>query len=103
MFLLFLQQEDGNILEGKYGEFWFEFNSGSLFSVTKYEGFEDRHYVCLHSSSLNLYHQGKGGIKVAVGAKFETRYACSSVGEMLLPYTILFPPSPPRFLSSGSM
>ncbi|XP_027574170.1 autophagy-related protein 2 homolog B isoform X3 [Pipra filicauda] len=51
-------KDDGNTLEGKYGEFWFEFNSGSLFSVTKYEGFEDRHYVCLHSSSLNLYHQG---------------------------------------------
>ncbi|KFW86174.1 Autophagy-related protein 2 B [Manacus vitellinus] len=53
-----VKQDDGNTLEGKYGEFWFEFNSGSLFSVTKYEGFEDRHYVCLHSSSLNLYHQG---------------------------------------------
>uniref|UniRef100_A0A8B9BHT9 Autophagy related 2B n=1 Tax=Anser brachyrhynchus TaxID=132585 RepID=A0A8B9BHT9_9AVES len=65
-FLFFLQQDDGNILEGKYGEFWFEFNSGSLFSVTKYEGFEDRHYVCLHSGSLNLYHQGRGGIKVAI-------------------------------------
>ncbi|XP_062351514.1 autophagy-related protein 2 homolog B isoform X5 [Cinclus cinclus] len=53
-----VKQDDGNTLEGKYGEFWLEFNSGSLFSVTKYEGFEDRHYVCLHSSSLNLYHQG---------------------------------------------
>ncbi|OXB64313.1 hypothetical protein ASZ78_010697 [Callipepla squamata] len=52
------QQDDGKALEGKYGEFWLEFNNGSLFSVTKYEGFEDRHYVCLHSSSLNLYHQG---------------------------------------------
>ncbi|NXP28264.1 ATG2B protein, partial [Scytalopus superciliaris] len=53
-----VKEDDGSTLEGKYGEFWFEFNSGSLFSVTKYEGFEDRHYVCLHSSSLNLYHQG---------------------------------------------
>ncbi|RMB98768.1 hypothetical protein DUI87_24987 [Hirundo rustica rustica] len=52
------EQDDGSTLEGKYGEFWFEFNSGSLFSVTKYEGFEDRHYVCVHCSSLNLYHQG---------------------------------------------
>lgn len=33
--------------------------------MTKYEGFEDRHYVCLHSSSFNLYHQGKGGIEMA--------------------------------------
>ncbi|KAK2541204.1 Atg2b [Columba guinea] len=55
-----VKQDDGNTLEGKYGEFWFEFNSGSLFSVTKYEGFEDRHYVCLHSSSFNLYHQEDG-------------------------------------------
>uniref|UniRef100_A0A8C9FI62 Autophagy related 2B n=1 Tax=Pavo cristatus TaxID=9049 RepID=A0A8C9FI62_PAVCR len=53
-----VKQDDGKTLEGKYGEFWLEFNNGSLFSVTKYEGFEDRHYVCLHSSSLNLYHQG---------------------------------------------
>uniref|UniRef100_A0A8C6ZBT7 Autophagy related 2B n=1 Tax=Nothoprocta perdicaria TaxID=30464 RepID=A0A8C6ZBT7_NOTPE len=53
-----IKKDDGNILEGKYGEFWLEFNSGSLFSVTKYEGFEDKHYICLHSSSLNLYHQG---------------------------------------------
>lgn len=66
-FLFLFQQDDGNTLEGKYGEFWFEFNSGSLFSVTKYEGFEDRHYVCLHSSSLNLYHQGRGEIEVALG------------------------------------
>lgn len=35
--------------------------------MTKYEGFEDRHYVCVHSSSLNLYHQGKDGIEVALG------------------------------------
>ncbi|XP_037756842.1 autophagy-related protein 2 homolog B isoform X1 [Chelonia mydas] len=53
-----VKQDGGNILEGKHGEFWFEFNSGSLFCVTKYEGFEDKHYICLHSSSLSLYHQG---------------------------------------------
>ncbi|XP_019375449.1 PREDICTED: autophagy-related protein 2 homolog B [Gavialis gangeticus] len=53
-----VKEDDGNILEGKHGEFWFEFKSGSLFCVTKYEGFEDKHYICLHSSSLSLYHQG---------------------------------------------
>ncbi|XP_060119197.1 autophagy-related protein 2 homolog B isoform X2 [Heteronotia binoei] len=53
-----VKQDDGNILEGKHGEFWFEFSSGSLFCVTKYEGFEDKHYICLHSGSLSLYHQG---------------------------------------------
>uniref|UniRef100_A0A6J0TYM4 Autophagy-related protein 2 homolog B isoform X1 n=1 Tax=Pogona vitticeps TaxID=103695 RepID=A0A6J0TYM4_9SAUR len=53
-----IKQDDGNVFEDKHGEFWLEFISGSLFCVTKYEGFEDKHYVCLHSSSLSLYHQG---------------------------------------------
>lgn len=46
-------------MENKHGEFWLEFNSGSLFCVTKYEGFDDKHYICLHSSSLSLYHKGR--------------------------------------------
>ncbi|KAH0620382.1 hypothetical protein JD844_020772 [Phrynosoma platyrhinos] len=53
-----IKQDDGSVFEDKHGEFWFEFSSGSLFCVTKYEGFEDKHYICLHSSSLSLYHQG---------------------------------------------
>ncbi|XP_063146359.1 autophagy-related protein 2 homolog B isoform X2 [Candoia aspera] len=53
-----IKQDDGSVFEDKHGEFWFEFCSGSLFCVTKYEGFEDKHYICLHSNSLNLYHQG---------------------------------------------
>lgn len=48
------------MLEGKHGEFWLEFSSGSLFCVTRYEGFDDKHYICLHSSSLSLYHKGGG-------------------------------------------
>lgn len=71
-----------------------EFNNGSLFSVTKYEGFEDRHYVCLHSSSLNLYHQGRVGIEVAVGAKFEGDILAFFQEKKML----LFPPFPPLFL-----
>ncbi|XP_034274314.1 autophagy-related protein 2 homolog B isoform X2 [Pantherophis guttatus] len=51
-------KDDGRVFEDKHGEFWFEFCNGSLFCVTKYEGFEDKHYICLHSNSLNLYHQG---------------------------------------------
>lgn len=36
-----------------------EFSSGSLFCVTKYyEGFDDKHYVCLHCNSFSLYHKG---------------------------------------------
>uniref|UniRef100_A0A8D2ITS0 Autophagy related 2B n=1 Tax=Varanus komodoensis TaxID=61221 RepID=A0A8D2ITS0_VARKO len=53
-----IKQDDGSVSDNKHGEFWLEFNSGSLFCVTKYEGFEDKHYICLHSSSLSLYHQG---------------------------------------------
>ncbi|XP_070608738.1 autophagy-related protein 2 homolog B [Erythrolamprus reginae] len=53
-----IKQDDGGVFEDKHGEFWFQFCNGSLFCVTKYEGFEDKHYICLHSNSLNLYHQG---------------------------------------------
>ncbi|KAM8921116.1 autophagy-related protein 2 homolog B isoform 2-T2 [Pelodytes ibericus] len=53
-----VKDPDGRLMEAKHGEFWLEFNSGSLFSVTKYEGFEDKHYICLHANSLSLYHQG---------------------------------------------
>ncbi|KAM4664267.1 autophagy-related protein 2 homolog B isoform 2-T2 [Discoglossus pictus] len=49
---------DGTVIGNKHGEFWLEFNNGSLFSVTKYEGYEDKHYICLHASTLSLYHQG---------------------------------------------
>nr|XP_033806767.1 autophagy-related protein 2 homolog B isoform X1 [Geotrypetes seraphini] len=53
-----VKKDDGRMMEGKHGEFWLEFSSGSLFSVTKYEGFENKHYICLQTGSLSLYHQG---------------------------------------------
>ncbi|XP_025725191.1 autophagy-related protein 2 homolog B isoform X1 [Callorhinus ursinus] len=53
-----VRQDNGELLENKHGEFWLEFSSGSLFCVTKYEGCDDKHYICLHSSSLSLYHKG---------------------------------------------
>ncbi|XP_054423037.1 autophagy-related protein 2 homolog B isoform X1 [Pteronotus mesoamericanus] len=53
-----VKQDDGDLVGDKHGEFWLEFSSGSLFCVTKYEGFEDKHYICLHSSSFSLYHKG---------------------------------------------
>ncbi|XP_077766625.1 autophagy-related protein 2 homolog B isoform X3 [Canis aureus] len=53
-----VRQDNGELLENKHGEFWLEFNSGSLFCVTKYEGCDDKHYICLHASSLSLYHKG---------------------------------------------
>uniref|UniRef100_A0A8C0CDH4 Autophagy related 2B n=1 Tax=Balaenoptera musculus TaxID=9771 RepID=A0A8C0CDH4_BALMU len=53
-----VKQDNGDLLENKHGEFWLEFNNGSLFCVTKYEGFDDKHYICLHCSSFSLYHKG---------------------------------------------
>ncbi|KAM9294636.1 LOW QUALITY PROTEIN: autophagy-related protein 2 homolog B [Gastrophryne carolinensis] len=53
-----VKHPDGRIMDDKHGELWLEFTAGSLFTVTKYEGFEDKHYLCLHASSLSLYHQG---------------------------------------------
>ncbi|XP_054986425.1 autophagy-related protein 2 homolog B isoform X2 [Sorex araneus] len=53
-----VKQENGDLLENKHGEFWLEFSGGSLFCVTNYEGFDDKHYICLHTSSFSLYHKG---------------------------------------------
>ncbi|KAJ8792229.1 hypothetical protein J1605_020080 [Eschrichtius robustus] len=53
-----VKQGNGDLLENKHGEFWLEFSNGSLFCVTKYEGFDDKHYICLHCSSFSLYHKG---------------------------------------------
>lgn len=53
-----VKQENGDLLANKHGEFWFEFSGGSLFCVTNYEGFDDKHYICLHTSSFSLYHKG---------------------------------------------
>ncbi|KAG2457563.1 ATG2B protein, partial [Polypterus senegalus] len=65
------KQEDGKRIEGKHGEFWLEIDSGVLFSVSQYEGYEDQQYICLHTNRLCLYHQGlvddtvpKGEIKM---------------------------------------
>lgn len=50
-------------MENKHGEFWLEFSSGSLLCVTKYEGFDDKHYVCLHCGSFSLYHKGGASVE----------------------------------------
>ncbi|XP_005000545.2 autophagy-related protein 2 homolog B isoform X3 [Cavia porcellus] len=77
-----VKQDNGELLENKHGEFWLEFSSGSLFCVTKYEGFDDKHYICLHSSSFSLYHKG-----IVDGAILptETRLPCSSRPHWLEP------------------
>uniref|UniRef100_A0AAX7T4E4 Autophagy related 2B n=1 Tax=Astatotilapia calliptera TaxID=8154 RepID=A0AAX7T4E4_ASTCA len=59
LYLLFLQKEDKTTLKNKHGEFWLEVKNAVLFSVTQYEGFKDQHYICFHTSSICMYHQGK--------------------------------------------
>uniref|UniRef100_A0A3P8RJN2 Autophagy related 2B n=1 Tax=Amphiprion percula TaxID=161767 RepID=A0A3P8RJN2_AMPPE len=51
-------QEDKSILKNKHGEFWMEVKNAVLFSVTQYEGYKDQHYICFHTSSICMYHQG---------------------------------------------
>ncbi|GAB1294781.1 Autophagy-related protein 2 homolog B [Apodemus speciosus] len=77
-----VKQDNGDLMESKHGEFWLEFHSGSFFCVTKYEGFDDKHYICLHSSSLRLYHKG-----IVDGAILptETRLPCSTRPHWLEP------------------
>ncbi|XP_012871976.1 PREDICTED: autophagy-related protein 2 homolog B [Dipodomys ordii] len=77
-----VRQDNGDLLENKHGEFWLEFNSGSLFCVTKYEGFDDKHYICLHSSSFSLYHKG---IVDGVIPPTEARLPCSTRPHWLEP------------------
>lgn len=77
-----VKQDNGDLMENKHGEFWLEFHTGSFFCVTKYEGFDDKHYICLHSSSLRLYHKG-----IVDGAILptETRLPCSTRPHWLEP------------------
>ncbi|XP_058423633.1 autophagy-related protein 2 homolog B isoform X2 [Diceros bicornis minor] len=77
-----VKQDNGDLLENKHGEFWLEFNSGSLFCVTRYEGFDDKHYICLHSSSFSLYHKG---IVDGVILPTETRLPSSTCPHWLEP------------------
>ncbi|XP_006735847.1 autophagy-related protein 2 homolog B [Leptonychotes weddellii] len=77
-----VRQDNGELLENKHGEFWLEFSSGSLFCVTKYEGCDDKHYICLHSSSLSLYHKG---VVDGVILPIETRLPSSTRPHWLEP------------------
>uniref|UniRef100_A0A673BBX3 Autophagy related 2B n=1 Tax=Sphaeramia orbicularis TaxID=375764 RepID=A0A673BBX3_9TELE len=61
------KKEDKTILKNKHGEFWLEVKNAVLFSVTQYEGYKDQHYICFHTSSVCMYHQGlvDGGTSVS--------------------------------------
>uniref|UniRef100_A0A665UW15 Autophagy related 2B n=1 Tax=Echeneis naucrates TaxID=173247 RepID=A0A665UW15_ECHNA len=65
--LFIFQKEDKTVLKNKHGEFWMEVKNTVLFSVTQYEGYKDQHYICFHTSSICMYHQGlmDGGTSVA--------------------------------------
>lgn len=51
-------QKDKTVLKNKHGEFWLEVKNGTLFSVMQHEGYKDQHYICFHTSSVCMYHQG---------------------------------------------
>ncbi|KAK7903896.1 hypothetical protein WMY93_016503 [Mugilogobius chulae] len=51
-------KKDKTVLKHKHGEFWLEIKNAVLFSVTQYESFKDHHYICFHTSSICMYHQG---------------------------------------------
>ncbi|XP_076833949.1 LOW QUALITY PROTEIN: autophagy-related protein 2 homolog B [Brachyhypopomus gauderio] len=89
-------QEEEGALTSKHGEFWLEVKNGVLFSVTQYEGYTDQHYVCFHTSSICLYHQGAVEDDVPVwDVKLPCRtrphwlepmvYACESAAERASP------------------
>ncbi|KAF3701263.1 Autophagy-related protein 2 -like protein B [Channa argus] len=61
------KKEDKTILKNKHGEFWVEVKNAVLFSVTQYEGYKDQHYICFHTNSICMYHQGlvDGGTSVS--------------------------------------
>ncbi|XP_030574079.1 autophagy-related protein 2 homolog B [Archocentrus centrarchus] len=61
------KKEDKTPMKNKHGEFWLEVKNAVLFSVTQYEGFKDQHYICFHTSSICMYHQGliDGGMSVS--------------------------------------
>uniref|UniRef100_A0A3Q3QAH3 Autophagy related 2B n=1 Tax=Monopterus albus TaxID=43700 RepID=A0A3Q3QAH3_MONAL len=61
------KQEEKSVLKNKHGEFWLEVKNAVLFSVTQYEGYKDQHYICFHTSSICMYHEGlvDGGTSVS--------------------------------------
>lgn len=46
-------------MKNKHGEFWLEVKNAALFNVVQYEGHKDQHYICFHTSSICMYHQGE--------------------------------------------
>ncbi|XP_075874305.1 autophagy-related protein 2 homolog B isoform X1 [Nelusetta ayraudi] len=51
-------KKDKTALKNKHGEFWLEVKNAALFNVVQYEGHKDQHYICFHTSSICMYHQG---------------------------------------------
>ncbi|XP_077587556.1 autophagy-related protein 2 homolog B isoform X1 [Stigmatopora nigra] len=52
------KKEDKTLLKNKHGEFWLEVKNAVLFTVMQHQGFKDQHYVCFHTTSSSMYHQG---------------------------------------------
>uniref|UniRef100_A0A7N8WN19 Autophagy related 2B n=1 Tax=Mastacembelus armatus TaxID=205130 RepID=A0A7N8WN19_9TELE len=89
----FCEKEDKTVLKNKHGEFWLEVKNSVLFSVTQYEGYKDQHYICFHTSSICMYHQGvvDGGTSVS-----DIKLPCSTRPHWLEPTIYLSETSPER-------
>uniref|UniRef100_A0A3Q3L1L7 Autophagy related 2B n=1 Tax=Mastacembelus armatus TaxID=205130 RepID=A0A3Q3L1L7_9TELE len=85
--------KDKTVLKNKHGEFWLEVKNSVLFSVTQYEGYKDQHYICFHTSSICMYHQGvvDGGTSVS-----DIKLPCSTRPHWLEPTIYLSETSPER-------
>lgn len=79
------------MLKNKHGEFWLEVKNAALFNVVQYEGHKDQHYICFHTSSICMYHQGENdcdcshvirvGLQLFVGAIDEVK--CFLVASLI--------------------
>uniref|UniRef100_A0A673B9W2 Autophagy related 2B n=1 Tax=Sphaeramia orbicularis TaxID=375764 RepID=A0A673B9W2_9TELE len=95
---VFFQKEDKTILKNKHGEFWLEVKNAVLFSVTQYEGYKDQHYICFHTSSVCMYHQGlvDGGTSVS-----DIKLPCRTHPHWLEPTVYQSETSPERSSTGG--
>uniref|UniRef100_A0A3Q3VYL5 Uncharacterized protein n=1 Tax=Mola mola TaxID=94237 RepID=A0A3Q3VYL5_MOLML len=86
------------LLKNKHGEFWSEVKNAVLFSVIQYQGYKDQHYICFHTSSICMYHQGlvDGGLSVS-----DIKLPCRTRPHWLEP-TIYQSEAPPERSSTPS-
>ena len=88
-FYAFSIQRNKTLLKNKHGEFWSEVKNAVLFSVIQYQGYKDQHYICFHTSSICMYHQGKENYTYShnnssLTLKWCSYYLCNSLSLFLI-------------------